>query len=54
MAKTKFSQLNDEKFYFSDGVVFLPFGHKNLKQIDDFKKRSKNREIFLGRKRSFI
>ena len=36
--KTKFSQLNDKRFYFPDGIVSLPFGHKNLKQIDDFKK----------------
>ena len=29
--KTKFSQLNDKRFYFPDGIVSLPFGHKNFK-----------------------
>ena len=37
--KKKFSQLNDKRFYFPDGIVSLPFGHKNLKEIDDFKKQ---------------
>ena len=36
--KTKFSQLNDKRFYFADGVVSLPYGHPSLKQIDKFKK----------------
>ena len=35
--KTKFSQLNNKRFYFPDGIVFLPFSQKNLKQIDEFK-----------------
>ena len=26
--KTKFSQLNDKRFYFTDGIVSLHFGHK--------------------------
>lgn len=36
--KTKFSQLNDKRFYFADGVVSLPHGHPSLKEIDKFKK----------------
>lgn len=36
--KTKFSQLNDKRFYFADGVVSLPYGHPSLKEIDKFKK----------------
>ena len=36
--KSKFSQLNDRSFFFPDGVVSLPFGHANLKEIDEFKK----------------
>ena len=36
--KTKFSQLNDKQFYFPDGIVSLPYGQQNLKEIDDFKK----------------
>ena len=37
VVKTKFLQLNDKRFYFPDGVDSLPFGHPNLKKIDDFK-----------------
>ena len=39
--KTKFSQLNDKQFYFPDGVVSLPHGHHNLKEIEDFKKEKR-------------
>ena len=35
--KNKFSQFNDKRFYFADGIVSLLFGHKNLKEIDEFK-----------------
>ena len=30
MTKSKFSQLNDKRFYFPDGNVLLPFGHLNI------------------------
>ena len=36
--KNKFSQLNGNRFCFPSGIVSLPFGHKNLKEIDNFKK----------------
>ena len=42
--KTKFSQLNDKRFYFPNAIVSLPFGHSSLKEIDDFKK-SKGQRI---------
>ena len=54
--KTTFSQLNDKRFYFPDEIVSLPFGHKNLKQIGDFKKEKgqkiekyfwKEKEVYL-------
>ena len=38
VTKSTFSQLNDKRFYFSDGIVSMPFGYKTLKQIDDSKK----------------
>ena len=37
VVKTKFSELNNKRFYFPNGIVSLPFGHKNLKEIDNFK-----------------
>ena len=46
-----------KRFYFPDEIVSVPFGHENLKEIDNFKQekgKSENREIVLGRKRSFI
>ena len=36
--KSKFSQLNEKRFYLLDRVVSLPFGYPNLKEIDEFKK----------------
>ena len=38
ITKTKFSQLNDKRFYFPNAIVSLPFGHKILREIDSFKK----------------
>ena len=38
VTKTKFSELNDKRFYFPNGVHSLPFSHQNLKEIDEFKK----------------
>ena len=44
VTKCKFSQLNDKRFYFPDGIVSIPFGHPNLKEIDEFK-RNKGQKI---------
>ena len=35
--KSKFSQLNDKRFYFPDGIVSLPFYHPFLSKINKFK-----------------
>ena len=35
--KNKFSQLNDKRFYFPSGIISLPFGHKYVEEIDDYK-----------------
>ena len=37
VVKSKFSQFNDNRFYFPDGVVLLPSAHPNLSKIDKFK-----------------
>ena len=37
ITKTKFSQLNDKRFYFPNGVISLPFGHLLLNELDEFK-----------------
>ena len=36
--KVKFAQLNDKRYYFSDGIVSLPFGHPILSEIRKYKK----------------
>ena len=36
--KTKFLQLNDNRFYFLNGILSLPFGHLSFKEIDRYKK----------------
>ena len=41
--KTKFSKLNDKRFYFLSGIVSLLYGHQNLKEIDDFKKEKEQK-----------
>ena len=35
--KKKISQLNDKRFYFPSGIISLPFRHKYLEEIDDYK-----------------
>ena len=35
--KPKFKQLNDKRFYFSDGIVSLPFSHPYLKCLTEYK-----------------
>ena len=41
--KTKFSQLNDKRIYFPNGIVSLPFGHFSLKEVDEHKKNNGQR-----------
>ena len=51
--KNKLSQLNDERFYFPDGIVSLPFHHPVLAEINEFKqKRAKELKIFLEREKA--
>ena len=35
--KTKFSQINDKRFYFPNGILSLPYGHPSFTEISDFK-----------------
>ena len=36
--KVKFASLNDKRYYFSDGIVPLPYGHPLLKEVREYKK----------------
>ena len=42
--KSKFSQLNDKRFYLPNAIVSVPFGDFALREIDEYKK-SKGRRI---------
>ena len=55
IVKTKFSQLNDKRFYFPNAILPLPFGHPSLKDIDDYKKNQGQRieKYFWMEKRTF-
>ena len=37
--KVKFARLNDKRYYFSDGIVSLPFGHILLEKARQYKKQ---------------
>ena len=36
--KVQFASLNDKRYYFSDEIVSLPFGHPSLSELRDYKK----------------
>ena len=39
IVKNKFSQLNDKRFYFPNGILSLPFYHSDLKELNKFKEK---------------
>ena len=41
--KSKFSQLNNKRFYFPNAIVSLPFGHLTLCEIYEYKKNEGQR-----------
>ena len=36
--KVRFASLNDKRYYFSDGIVSLPYGHLPLREVREFRK----------------
>ena len=36
VVKSKFSQFNDKRFYFSNGITSLPLPHSYLKELVEF------------------
>ena len=36
--KVQFARLNDKRYYFSDGIVSLSFGHPSLNKVREYKK----------------
>ena len=39
VSKTQFTGLNDKRFYFHDGIVWLPFGHFLLNKVREKKEK---------------
>ena len=58
--KVKFVSLNDKKYYGSDGIVSLPFGHPLLNEVREYRKslpkfhtvieQEKDKILFLEKK----
>ena len=42
LKKSQFPGLNDKRYYFSDGICSLPYGHYLLNDIRSEKKRYKH------------
>ena len=38
ITKCKFARINDKRYYFSDAIVSLPFGHPLLEKVRKYKK----------------
>ena len=36
--KVQIARLNNKRYYFSDGIVSLPFGHPTLNKVREYKK----------------
>ena len=56
ITKSKFSQLNDKRFYFPNAIIFLPFGHQVLNEIDEYKRNKGQRieKYFLQEKKNLL
>ena len=51
--KSKFTQINDKRYYFSDRIVSLPFSHPLLYEIVKFNREKKPKKLkhFYNRKK---
>ena len=52
--KVKFASLNDKRYYFSDGIVSLPFGHPFLKTVREYKKSLSKINISIAKEKDKI
>ena len=42
VSKVQFGQLNDKRFYFSNGIISLPYGHPYLEELRKEKHKYQN------------
>ena len=53
--KVKFASINDKRYYFSDGIVSLPFGHPTLNAVREYKKSfSKIHKVLIEEKNNIL
>ena len=55
VSKVQFGRLNDKQFYFSNGIMSLPYGHPSLENLR--KEKQKHRSIhkkMQGKKCEFL
>ena len=49
-SKVQFGQLNDKRFYFSNGIMSLPYGHPYLENLRQEKKYRAIHKVIQERK----
>ena len=52
--KVQFASLNDKRYYFSDGIVSLPFGHPFLNNVRKYKKSLPKIHTVIAREKNEI
>ena len=52
--KVQLAKLNDKRYYFSDGIVSLPFGHPALNKEREYKKYIKYIQLFRKKKNEIL
>ena len=52
VSKVQFGKLNDKRFYFSNEIISLPYGHPSLENAR--KEKQKNRLIHKYKKKVWI
>ena len=51
VCKVQFGQLNDKRFYFSNGILSLPFGYSYLEDLRKEKNKYRNRHAVIQSKK---
>ena len=55
ISKVQFGQLNDKRFYFSNGIVSLPYGHPLLENLRKHKDKYRNiHSVIQTKKENFL
>ena len=55
VSKVQFSQLNDKRFYFPNGIISLPYGHPYLEELRKEKHKYRNiHKIIQTKKDDFL